>query len=172
MNARRYSLSQNKKKIVAALEQGQILFNPEDATRLFGEVGVLFDGQIKKDFQQLISFNKAITDERQRYLVEERAEIETDLKKINAELNKLGKRRTEMLSFLSGTDAFGKYKQVSNELVVLRADITSLERQREFVQRFQQVRADIRTLSEERDHLQTEIEADVAVKGADTKSLF
>jgi uncharacterized protein YydD (DUF2326 family) len=77
-----------------------------------------------------------------------------------------------MLAFLSGTDAFGKYKQVSAELVTLRADITSLERQRGFLHRLQELRTDIRTLREERGHLQTEIEANVEAQNADKFSLF
>jgi uncharacterized protein YydD (DUF2326 family) len=86
------------------LEEDQILFNPDEAQRLFEEAGVLFKGQIKKDFQQLIDFNRAITDERRGYLQEEREEVEVELKRINAELNFLGKKRSEMLSFLSETD--------------------------------------------------------------------
>ena len=69
---------------------------------------MLFKGQIKKDFQQLISFNRAITDERRGYLQEERAEVEAELKRVNAELNVLGKRRSDTLSFLTGTDIFSK----------------------------------------------------------------
>jgi uncharacterized protein YydD (DUF2326 family) len=106
LNEERYSLNQNRKKILESLEDDQILFNPDEAQRLFNEAGVLFKDQIKKDFQQLISFNKAITDERRGYLQEERAEIETELKRLNAELNVLGKRRSDMLSFLSTTDVF------------------------------------------------------------------
>jgi len=77
-----------------------------------------------------------------------------------------------MLSFLSGTDIFGKYKQVSDDMVTLRADITSLERQRGFLHRLQELRADIRTLTEERGHLQTQIEADVEKRNSDPDSLF
>ena len=171
-NARRYSLTQNRKKIVASLEENQVLFNPEEARKLFDEAGILFQGQIKRDFQQLITFNRAITDERHGYLVEERAEIEAELKKINGELNTLGKKRSEILTFLSDTDSFGKYKKISNELVTLRADITTLERQREFVHRLQELRTDIRTLTEERGHLQTQIEADVDAKSADKTGKF
>lgn len=120
----------------------------------------------------MIAFNRAITDERYGYLVEERAEIETELKSINTELNTLGKKRSEMLAFLSGTDSFGKYKQFSNELVTLRADITALQRQREFVYRLQELRTEIRALTEERGHLQTEIEADVDAKSANKSSKF
>ena len=172
LNAERYSLNQNKKKIITSLEEDQILFNPDEAQRLFEEAGVLFKGQIKKDFQQLIAFNRAITDERRGYLQEERAEVEAELKRINSELNTLGKKRSEMLSFLSGTDIFGKYKQVSDEMVTLRADITSLERQRGFLHRLQELRTEIRALTEERGHLQTQIEADVEKQNSDQNSLF
>ena len=172
LNAERYSLNQNKKKIITSLEEDQILFNPDEAQRLFEEAGVLLKGQIKKDFQQLIAFNRAITDERRGYLQEERAEVEAELKRINAELNTLGKKRSEMLSFLSGTDIFGKYKQVSDEMVTLRADITSLERQRGFLHRLQELRTEIRALTEERGHLQTQIEADVEKQNSDQNSLF
>lgn len=172
LNAQRYSLMQSRKKVIASLEEDQILFNPEDAKAIFAEAGVLFAGQVKKDFQQLIAFNKAITEERRGYLVEERSEIEATLKTINSQLNTLGKRRSEMLSFLSGTDSFLKYKRVSGELVTLRADIESLERQREFVHRLQQLRTEIRTLTEEKIHLQTEIEANVEAMSADGSSLF
>lgn len=172
LNQRRYSLTQNRKKVIASLEEDQILFDPEAASELFREAGVLFAGQIKRDFQQLIAFNKAITDERRGYLIEERAEIEAELKTINAELNTLGKRRSDMLAFLSSTDSFAKYKHLSNELVTLRADIEGLERQREFVHRLQQLRSDIRSLTEEKTHLEALIEADVEAKNADEDSLF
>lgn len=172
LNAERYSQNQNKKKIISSLEEDQILFNPDEAQRLFEEAGVLFSGQIKKDFQQLIDFNRAITDERRGYLQEEREEVEAELKRINAELNSLGKKRSEMLSFLSETDIFGKYKQVSDEMVILRADITSLERQRGFLHRLQELRKEIRALKEERGNLQAQIEANVEKQNSDQDSLF
>ena len=172
LNAERYSLTQNKKKILASLEEDQILFNPDEAQRLFEEAGVLFKGQIKKDFQQLIAFNRAITDERRGYLQEERLEIEVELKRVNTELTALGKKRSDMLSFLSGTDVFSKYKQVSDDMVTLRSDITSLERQRGFLHRLQELRTGIRALTEERGHLQTQIEADVEKQNSDQNSLF
>ncbi|MEQ1528786.1 MAG: DUF2326 domain-containing protein [Methylococcales bacterium] len=172
LNSERYSLNQNKKKILSSLEEDQILFNPDNAQRLFKEAGILFQGQIKKDFQQLIDFNRAITDERRGYLQEERAEVESELKCVNAELNVLGKKRSEMLSFLSSTDIFGKYKQVSDEMVTLRADISTLERQRGFLHRLQELRTEIRALTEDRGNLQTKIEADVEQQNADQESLF
>ncbi|PNU05706.1 DUF2326 domain-containing protein [Novosphingobium guangzhouense] len=172
LNARRYSLMANRKKIVASLQDDQILFNPDEAAELFQEAGMLFGGQIKRDFQQLIDFNKAITEERQGYLIEERADIDVELKAINGELNTLGKRRAEMLAFLSETDTFAKYRRFTSELVTLRADVQSLQRQRDFVHRLQQLRTDIRSLQEDKVHLQSAIEADVEMKSATADSLF
>lgn len=172
LNAERYSLNQSKKKIQTSLEDDQILFSPDEAQRLFQEVGVLVKDQIKKDFEQLISFNKAVTDERRGYLLEERVEIDARLKDLNTQLNSLGKKRSDILAFLSSTDVFGKYKQVSDDLVTLRADIQDFERQRGHLTRLQQLRTDIRTINEQREHLQIQIEADVEKQNADAKSLF
>lgn len=172
LNTERYSLSLQRKKVLASLEEDQILFNPEEAQRLFEEVGIFFNGQIKKDFQQLIAFNRAIGEERRGYLQEERAEIEAKLKRINTELNMLGKKRSDILSFLSGTDTFAKYKQLSGEMVSIRADIANLENQRVYLHRLQGLRTEIRALTEERSHLQAQIEADVENQNSDQNSLF
>lgn len=172
LNTERYSLSHNRKKVLASLEEDQILFDPDEAQRLFEEAGVSFKGQIKKDFQQLIAFNRAITEERRGYLQEERAEIEAELKRVNTELNALGKKRSDMLSFLSGTDIFAKYKELSDEMITLRADIQTLESQRDYLHRLQELRTEIRTLTEERNHLQAQIEVDVEKRNSDQESLF
>lgn len=172
LNSQRYSLSQNRKKIAASLEEDQILFNPDEAQRLFHEVGVLFAGQIKRDYDQLIAFNRALTDERRKYLREEHAEVEAEIKCLTAELNTIGKRRSDMLGFLSSTDVFAKYKQLTNDMVTLRADTATLERQRGFLRRLQDLRTEIRALSEECTHLQSQIETNVEAQSADGGSLF
>lgn len=172
LNSERYYLSQNKKKVQASLQENEILFNPDEAQRLFSEAGVLFQGQIKKDFQQLIDFNRAITKERRVYLQEELAEIEIELKKVSAELNNLGKKRLEMLSFLNEVDVFVKYKQLSDEMVTIRADIISLVNQRNYLHRLQELRTETRSLDEECRHLQVQIEVDVEKQNSDQESLF
>jgi uncharacterized protein YydD (DUF2326 family) len=172
LNKVRYSLTQSRKKVIASLENGQVLFDPDEAERLFDEAGVLFKGQIKHDFQQLLAFNKAVTEERQQYLQEERNEIESELKRINTELNELGKKRSATLSYLSGSDIFSKYKQITDELVNLKADIASLERQQRFLLRLQELRKEIGALRDEKDHLRRLIEEDVDRQRANPQSLF
>jgi uncharacterized protein YydD (DUF2326 family) len=172
LNSERYSLSHKLKKIVAALEENQILFKTSEARKLFEEAGVLFEGQILKDFEQLIAFNQAITAERSVYLQEERNELEKRFQDINSELAVLGKRRSEALAFLSDMTAFEKYKKMSGEVTILKTDITILNRQKDSLHRLQELRAYIRRLKEERAHLQTQIEADVERQNSDKSSLF
>jgi uncharacterized protein YydD (DUF2326 family) len=172
LNARRYSLTQARRKICVSLEEDQILFKPDQAEKLFKEAGILFSGQIKKDFSQLIAFNRTITEERRGYLQEERAEIDAELRTVAEELDNLGKRRSGVLGFLSSTDMFAKYKQVTDDLVILRADIATLEKQRGFLRRLQELRAEIRALAEICVHLQSQIETDVESRNTDNASLF
>jgi uncharacterized protein YydD (DUF2326 family) len=172
LNTRRYSLNQSRKKIVASLEEQVILFDPEEAKRLFSEAGILFEGQIKKDYEQLIAFNRAITDERRGYLVEEKDEIDNELKTISAELNRLGKRRSESLAFLSSTDIFAKFKRASDEMAALKADILVLQRQRDVLHRLQSLRSEIRQLNDDIKILQQGIEDDVEKQNGDKESLF
>ena len=113
-----------------------------------------------------------ITDERRGYLQEESDEVKAELNRVNAELDALGKQRSGILAFLSNTDVFQKYRQVSSEIVMLQADITSLERQRSVLHRLQTLRTEIRILKEEQTRMQTLIEADVEQQNTDRASLF
>jgi uncharacterized protein YydD (DUF2326 family) len=172
LNQERYTLNQTKKRIQSALEEDQILFNPQAAERLFAEVGVLFPEQLTKDFNQLISFNRAITDERRNYLAEELLEVNKELTQVGVELNELGKKRSQTLSYLSEQDIFVKYRTVSDELVVLKADILDLERQRVFLSRLQDLRSEIRTAEKEKVDIQKQIEEDVERQNVIKTSFF
>lgn len=172
LNSQRYSLSHSRKKIQAAIEGEQVLFDPEAATRLFKEAGVLFEGQIKKDFRQLVEFNKAITEERSGYLVEERAEIDVRLREIAGALEDLGRQRVHALTFLTSADSLEKYKRLTSDLTTLKADIGILERQRAALHRITELRAEVRTIIEERNQLQSAIEADLDATATDRQSLF
>ncbi|MBF0538339.1 MAG: DUF2326 domain-containing protein [Nitrospirae bacterium] len=172
LNSERYYLMQNMKKISASIKDNQILFNPEEAKQLFEEVGVYFQGQIKRDFEQLIEFNNAITQERKGYLIKESNEIKKRLKDINETLNDLGKQRSDILSFLNESDAFIKYKQFSNDLIILRADIASLEHQHRELVKLQELHKEMNILESEIRQLQARIDEDIDKQGSDDGSLF
>lgn len=172
LNGERYTLMKNRKKIVTSLEEDIILFNPDEAKRLFLEANIVFEGQIKQDFEQLIAFNKAISEERRQYLDEELAEIDARLTVVNSHLTTLGKRRSESLSFLCESDSFAKHKQLTGEMVTLKTDIASLERQRDFLHKLQGLRGEIRALTEQCGNIQSQIEVDVEKQNSNENSLF
>jgi uncharacterized protein YydD (DUF2326 family) len=67
---------------------------------------------------------------------------------------------------------FTKYRRLSDDLVILRADILALERQRGFLHRLQELRAEIRGLAVDLGRLQADIEADVERQNGDAQSRF
>lgn len=172
LNAKRYSLNFNLKKITDSLKEDRILFDPDAAQVLFKEAGIAFQGQIKKDFQQLIAFNQAITDERRGYLQEEQKEIKAKLKEINANLNALGRRRSQTLAFLSATDVFDKYKDVSNEIVAMKAEVISLKNKLMVLNKLLMKAKEIREIEHDHDYLRVKIEENVNEQSSDKNSLF
>jgi uncharacterized protein YydD (DUF2326 family) len=129
LNQRRYS----RKHSVAELERGlvadKISFDPNKAKILFEEAGVSFPDQVKTDFEQLIAFNRAITDERSDYIREELVSSKAEITLINAELKVLNERRRNSLKYLRSEDVFDKYRTLSAEVAKAAAEIGLLKRQ-------------------------------------------
>lgn len=172
LNKRRYYLQSNKKKITSSIKETKIMFEPSKAEQLFNEAGIVFPGQIKKSFEQLIQFNKAITDERRSYLKEELTEIDFEIQAIDEDLKNLSSSRAQKLSFLSSTDIFEKYKMLANELINIRADIASLEKQKKFYVLLRDLNMTINNFEKECVQLQTQIENNIYEKSHDENSLF
>ncbi len=170
LNNARYRIKQGIQKITTSLEEDKIHFDISETEKLFGEVGVLFAGQIKKDFEQLISFNTAITNERAEYLKQELVDLDESLKATNAALEELGQKRKSALSFLSSTDVFDKYKNASDELNELKTEIILLERQKEIGEQLKLLRESIQDLSRKKNELQSKIQHDIDTKSSDATS--
>lgn len=171
LNIQRYYLTKNLKTLSDSLED-QVIFNPDEAELLFREAGVYFQGQIKRNFDQLVDFNRSITEERKAYLLEEKKEMEDKLGVINSELESLGEKNLEMLSFLSSSDLFLKFKRISDEVISIKADITSLVRQRDSLQRIHELRREARLLSDEKVKIQSQVEKNIEEQHSNAKSLF
>lgn len=127
LNKERYYISSAVEKLEQSLNKEKIIFNTNEAKTIFEEAGILFSGQIKKTYDELIQFNKDITKERQSYLKDELTESKNDLENLEIDIKKLNKERTEALFFLKDSGAIDKYKVLSNKLVKLDADILSLK---------------------------------------------
>lgn len=163
-NEENYRLSQLLTRLNESLNEDSVLFSPAQTERLFAEAGVAFAGQLKKDLSQLVEFNRAISQERREYLLAERSEVEDRLRLIAPELDALQQERSRLFNFLEGSDTIEKYKEVSNQVVNVRADIASLDRQRTALNKITHLRQEKREVQERKNQLQTAIEQDVQLQ--------
>jgi uncharacterized protein YydD (DUF2326 family) len=131
LNKDKYYTSTTIENLKLSLEKHTIIFNLKEAQSIFKEAGILFDGQIKKTYDELIDFNKDITNERKKYLTEELEETQNELLNIDIELKRLNRERSEALYFLKDTKTIEKYKLLTNILIKLDAEILSLKKQEE-----------------------------------------
>ncbi|PPK53553.1 uncharacterized protein YydD (DUF2326 family) [Marinobacter persicus] len=172
LTTRRYYLNQSKSKIEESIKDNSILFDTEQARKLFEEAGVFFKDQIKKDFDQLIEFNKSITEERRSYLEEDLKEINDELDVIKAQIDNFAAERSKNLKFIKEVDVFEKYKSISKDLVRIKADIETLERQRDNLKRLQELRSELRNIKSHLSEVQEEIENNVDTINSAPNSRF
>ena len=148
------------------------MFDTNEAERLFAEAGVVFAGQIMKDFKQLIAFNLAISEERRGYLKEELDEVNADLEHVNVQLHDYGERRKQALSFSTSDNVFEKYKQLTNSIANTRADIAVLERTRAVLREQLSQRMISSMLYREFEDQKTDIETDNRTQHDNKDSMF
>lgn len=172
LNGERYRLTHNLQRVETSLEDDKILFDSNDVEALLAEARILFAGQIKNEFDQLMEFNRAITEERRVYLLEELAETQASLADVHRELVGLNAERGKALAFLADANALSKYKLATDDLVNLRAEVVSLERQQTSLRKLQDLRARIRTLRDNVSQLTEQVVDDVEATNTDRESLF
>jgi uncharacterized protein YydD (DUF2326 family) len=172
LNEEKYRISQLILRISDSLEEDKVIFRPADAEKLFAESGVTLGEQIKRDFSQLIAFNRAITQERRESLQRQSAEARERLEAIDFELDSLNEVRAQSLAYLRESEALAKYKTLNRELAELRSDLINLENRRLAAARLIELRREMRTLSEEYGHLETVVEEEIESLSQDEESRF
>ncbi len=171
-NQERYYLSVNRAKIVRSLEEHAIVFEPETASRLFEEAGQVFPGQIRKAFEDLIRFNRAITNERKGYLLAEMKTVDAEMLALEGRLEALNRERTKALAFLRDADSIQKYRDLNKRLVTLRAEIERLTAQREAFLRLREKERERVQLEEQRVQTQQRMEDNIEGEARSPESRY
>jgi len=172
LNIDRYYLRENKKKIEQSLDNGKILFDTSETEKLFNEAGVLFSGQLKRDFDQLISFNKSLSTERKKYLKQDLKVLLENINKIEIELDSLKEKQIELHGFIKEKNLLSKFKQTTNEVVEIKSDIKLLERQEEYIFKLKEIKAEIVDLNRKKDGLCEKVRKNYELVNLDIESLF
>ncbi len=105
-------------------------FNMEQVETIYEEVGILFPTQLKKDFNQVVSFNKSITEERTIALENEKKDLTNKCSDIEKKLYELNNKRAKALNFLSNYKFVDKFKELNNQISQLEREISELEDQK------------------------------------------
>lgn len=118
----RYDLQQIEKSLGTSIN-----FDLDDVKRVFEESQITFPGQLARDYNDLVNFNKKILTERQSILREKAEKLRQEISKLQKENEILAKRRQSILSVIGGTDSFRKFKNLQKELDEDRASLALLQ---------------------------------------------
>ncbi|WP_457804785.1 DUF2326 domain-containing protein [Vibrio cholerae] len=128
LNKVKYYLSANIRKHNNTLKDEKINLKTSLTQKLFEEAGIIFDGQIKKSYDDLIEFKRKITTERKKYVKVKVKELEDELNSITNKLKELNISRSQKLSYLNKIGTFDKYKEVTSMLLSIKTEINDINR--------------------------------------------
>lgn len=143
LNDKRYELRYSISQVEKSLGRERMLFSTSDAKKIFEEAGILFGGQIERSYDQLLSFNRDITEERRAYLAADLREAQEELKRAETDLAALDERRSKLMKELGSEDVVAKYKAATDEQVKRRTELESLKNRREQIRELQHIRQQI-----------------------------
>lgn len=123
----RYRLAYEINKIEESLSNISENISIEEIDKLHKEAELYFPNELKKDFQDLISFNEAISKERRKYLAENLELLKNDFKSVDSEIKSLESEKSEKLNFLTEKDSYFKFKEYQKDLSKQEADIERLK---------------------------------------------
>lgn len=101
----------------------RLSFDLKSTLKIFKEVNIYFSEQLTKSYEELIEFNKAITTDRNKYVLESLENKKEELDNTQERLRDLNTKREEMLEILTETDTFKKYKNFEIALINIEKDL-------------------------------------------------
>lgn len=172
LNMVEYTIKNNISRIEDSLNTDDIKFDTARVQKLFEEASILFPEQITKDFNQLIKFNKTITEERSQYLKAELKDLNLELLKTQKELDSLNVERAKQLNFLGETEVVQKFKQSNNQLAQIKGNIEFLLKQKELIDSILLLEKEKRELQKELVIIENNMQINVQQVNEDVTSTF
>ncbi|MFY7728301.1 MAG: DUF2326 domain-containing protein [Flavobacterium sp.] len=125
LNTLSYNLSYDINKLKDSIKNN-FAFDLNKVEKVFLEAKIFFPKDLKKDYQELITFNEELTKDRNR-LLKQTLNVKTNqLREINGKLQELNLQKEDLLGFLKDTDTFRKLKGYQKELARLESELILL----------------------------------------------
>lgn len=126
-NTDRYRISYEINKIELSLSD--IIDDVDDKAinNLFEEVNLYYPQQLKKEYNDLINFQKSLTIERKKYLLETLSELKTEYAVLNLNIKKIEYQKGDLLSLLTQKDSYYKFKEYQKKIISLEVEVERIK---------------------------------------------
>lgn len=153
LNKAKYYLAARLRKLQKTYHLGDGKLNVDSVSQLFCEAGVVFDGQIKKSYQELVDFNRKITIERRDFISQQVDELEDNIRDISGRAQRLHSEKSKKLSYLNSYGVFSKYKEVARNLADVKALIVDIDKKLEVARSLKDVELEQRDTVREKNNV-------------------
>ena len=126
LNSESYRLNYEIEKLRASVKNN-FSFDLEKVKTVFEETLIYFPEQLVSDYKNLIIFNEKLTSERNKLLKDTLNEKEKELSEINEKLSNINQEREKLLSHLTDSDTFTKFKYCQKELVKVEGKLLKFQ---------------------------------------------
>lgn len=126
-NTDRYRVSYEIKKIESSLSEINNDIDKKEINSLFEEVNLYYPEQLKKEYEDLINFQKSLTTERKEYLTETLSLLKLDYTKLNKSIKEIESQKSDLLSLLTEKDSYFKFKEYQKKTIGIEVEIERIK---------------------------------------------
>lgn len=124
-------------------------FDIKKVEKVFKETLTYFPENLVSDYEELMIFNKKLTGERNKLLKATLESKKRELAGVNVKLSELNIQREQLLSHLTDSDTFSKFKRYQKDLVKIESKLLKFQGKLETIDRIISKENEIEDLKEE-----------------------
>jgi len=126
-NTDRYRISFEINKIQNSLSDIVDSIDTKVINDLFKEVNLYYPKQLKKEYEDLVNFQKSITIERKQYLSENLKSLKNEYSVLNLSIKEVESQKSDFLSLLTQKDSYFKFKIYQKKMVGIEVEIERIK---------------------------------------------
>ncbi len=126
-NTDRYRISYEINKIESSLSEINDDVDDKEINSLFEDVNLYYPKQLKKEYDDLINFQKSLTTERKEYLSETLNLLKLDYTELNKSIKEIESQKSDLLSLLTEKDSYFKFKEYQKKTISIEVEIERIK---------------------------------------------
>ena len=83
--------------------------------------------QLKKEYEDLINFQKSLTTERKKYLSETLSVLKLDYSELNKSIKEIESQKSDLLSLLTEKDSYLKFKEYQKKTIAIEVEVERIK---------------------------------------------